>query len=580
MNSSPVSQTTSAKTLWLWPGVVIVAVQWTLRYGVPPVFPDTAEFGILGGLAGGALLLVWWLGFSRAPWVERVGAVAVMIVGVWVTRGLVHASVAGGMMGMMLTLQIVPLLSLALVVWAAASRGLGASGRWAGLAVATAVPCAAMALVRTGGISAGGASDIRWRWSQTPEEKLLAEAKPSSQTAIAEPAIAANAPRWPGFRGAERDGTVRGGVRIAEDWAASPPVEIWRRPVGPGWSSFAVDGDFFYTQEQRGEEEVVACYALSTGVPMWQHADAARFWESNAGAGPRGTPMLAHGRVYSVGATGLINALDARTGAVVWSRNVATELGRKIPDWGFACSPLVIGDRVIVALAGWLAAYDAATGRPLWTGAKAGWGYSSPHRASIAGTEQVVLLNGAGAAGVAIDDGKPLWSHEWKSDGIVQPAVLADGDILIGSGSGMGAKIGVRRLAVTQSAGGWAAEERWTSLALKPYFNDFAVHAGHAYGFDGNGLACIDLADGARKWKGGRYGHGQLVLLAEQNLLIVLGEAGELALVRATPERFVELARVRAIAGKTWNHPVLTGDVLLVRNSEEMAAFRLAAAKR
>jgi outer membrane protein assembly factor BamB len=580
MNTSPDAEMTPAKPLRLWPGVLIVAVQWILRYAVPPVFPDAAQLGILGGLAGGALLLVWWLGFSRAPWRERIAVVGVMIVGAWATRGFVHASVAGGMMGMMLTIQIVPLLSLALVVWAAASRGRGAGGRWAGMVVATAVPCAAMALVRTGGISAGGASDLHWRWSLTPEEKLLAEAKPAARTATAAPAIAANVPRWPGFRGAERDGVVRGGVQLAEDWASSPPVEIWRRPVGPGWSSFAVDGDFFYTQEQRGEEERVACYRVATGAPVWSHAEAARFWESNAGAGPRGTPMLAHGRVYSVGATGLLNALDARTGAVVWSRNAATELGRKVPDWGFACSPLVIGDRVIVALAGWLAAYDAATGRPLWTGAKAGWGYSSPHRAVIAGAEQIVLLNGAGAVGVAFDDGKPLWSHEWKSDGIVQPAVLADGDILIGSGSGLGAKIGVRRLAVARGAGGWTAEERWTSLALKPYFNDFAVHAGHAYGFDGNGLACIDLADGVRKWKGGRYGHGQLVLLAGQDLLIVLAEAGELALVRATPERFAELARVRALTGKTWNHPVLAGDVLLVRNSEEMAAFRLAPARQ
>jgi len=187
-----------------------------------------------------------------------------------------------------------------------------------------------------------------------------------------------------------------------------------------------------------------------------------------------------------------------------------------------------------------------------------------------------VLVNGPGAIGVAPSDGTVLWTHAWAGDSIVQPAVIAGGDLLIGSGSGLADKTGMLRVTIARESGAWIAKERWTSNGLKPYFNDFVVHEGHAFGFDGGILACIDLENGARTWKGGRYGHGQLVLLPDQDLLLVLSEEGELALVRAASESFTEIARFQAVEGKTWNHPVLVGDILLVRNGEEMAAFRLA----
>ena len=302
---------------------------------------------------------------------------------------------------------------------------------------------------------------------------------------------------WPGFRGPERDSVVHG-VRIETDWSRTPPVELWRRPIGPGWSSFAVAGDRVFTQEQRGEDEIVSAYNLKTGDPVWIHRDTARFWESNAGAGPRATPTLSNGRVYTLGGTGILNALDARDGSVFWSRNAATDTGKEVPDWGIASSPLVVGDVVIAATAGWLAAYDLATGKPRWFGPKSGWGYSSPHLSTIGGVEQVVLVNGPGAIGVAPSDGTVLWKHEWAGDSIVQPAVLAGGDLLIGSGSGLADKTGMLRLTVAHEASGWIVKERWTSAGLKPYFNDFVVHDGHAFGFDGSILACIDLEDGTR----------------------------------------------------------------------------------
>ncbi|MBI2150172.1 MAG: PQQ-like beta-propeller repeat protein, partial [Acidobacteria bacterium] len=355
---------------------------------------------------------------------------------------------------------------------------------------------------------------------------------------------------WPGFRGPHRDGIVHN-TRIETDWSKSPPVELWRRPIGPGWSSFAVDGDVFYTQEQRGNDEIVASYRLSTGKPVWRHRDAVRFYESNGGAGPRGTPALSGGRVYTFGATGILNVLDAGTGAVIWSRNVSADSGVKVPMWGFSSSPLVIDDIVAAAAEGKLAVYDIATGTPQWFGPAEGLSYSSPHRIAIDGIPQIVLLRGNGATSFAPANGAVLWRHEWPGGAIVQPAVTADGNVLINTIAGTGGQ-GIRRLAIAHQSGGWTVHERWTSTGLKPYFNDFVVHNSHAFGFDGSILSCIDLADGGRKWKGGRYGGGQLVLLADQDLLLVLSDEGELALVRATPDEFKELARF-----KTDNSPAI-----------------------
>ena len=557
------------------------------------------------------------------------GALVLMPLAVVAVQLVVHPTIARGGMGKMVYFFSIPLLCLALVAWAAATRRLSAGPRRSWLVAALLLGCSVFTLLRTGGVSGDGRADLHWRWTPTPEERLLAQSSgeplalasppaakapvepqpapaseskapapsappaakapekraegPAPHEPAAAPPVAPAAPSeataadWPGFRGPARDGVIRG-ARIATDWSASPPRELWRRAIGPGWSSFAVKGELVYTQEQRGDQELVSCYKLHTGEPVWRHGDPIRHWDSEGGPGPRATPAMHDGRVYSFGGTGLLNALDAGNGAVVWSRNVAAETGVETPGWGFAGSPLVVGDVVIVAASGRLAAYDVASGERRWLGPEGGGGYSSPQLVTIGGVPQVLLLRGARSTSVAPADGTLLWEHKAQpSVSIVQPALTAEGDVLVASGDSMGGN-GIRRLAVALGPAGWSASERWMSTGLKPYFNDFVVHNGHAFGFDGSILSCIDLADGARKWKGGRYGHGQLVLLADQDLLLVLSEEGELALVKATPDAFAELARVPAIRGKTWSHPALVGDVLLVRNGEEMAAFRLSRA--
>lgn len=559
----------------LWPGIVAAVLLALCRFVVPAVAPDVLIFGIPGfaiGLLGAfvfaLVILVWWLFFSRLPWSERLGGLALVIFTLITTNRLVHESISGGAMGNLLYVLAIPVFALALVTWAAFSQRLAHWPRRTALVGIIFFVSGIFMLLRTGGITSSFDNDFHWRWSNTPEDRLLAQ---GDEGAVPAPAGAPiKTIDWTGFRGPQRDGIVHG-VQIKTDWGSSPPVEMWRRPVGPGWSSFSVQNGRFYTQEQRGSEEVVACYDVATGKLVWKHGDAARFYESNGGPGPRGTPTLNNGRVYSLGATGILNVLDATNGTVIWTRNAVNDTGAKIPAWGISASPLIVNDLVIVAASGTLAAYDLAKGTPRWTGPTGGTSYSSPHLVTIGDVQQVVLMNSNGAMGVSPTDGKRLWEHEWSGVPIVQPNITADGDMLIA----VSESSGTRRIGVAQGASGWTAQERWTSEEMNPYFNDFVVHKGHAYGFNGNSLVCIDLANGARKWRGGGYGNGQLVLLADQDLLVVLSEMGDVALVKAVNEQFTELARRPAIKGKTWNHPVVAGDVLLVRNSEEMAAFKL-----
>lgn len=634
MRSTRHHEPTRRKPLRLRPGIILAVFTALVAYAVPRIAPGTEIFSlplgmlsVLAGTAGAVGIAVWWLFFSRAPWPDRLGVLVLMIVAVAATRLFVHQSMARAGMGMLFYFMTIPVLGLALVAAAVVGRNLADGWRRSVLAAAVLLACTPWTLIRTAGVIGGGGAEFHWRWTPTPEERLLAQAdeplvasvpdspvepttRPegigSTRATPAAPgptpprpgAIDTGAPTpgrategldagtsavarapvperisWPGFRGPHRDSVIHG-VRIATDWSASPPTLMWRRPIGPGWSSFAVQGDHLYTQEQRGEDEIVACYRVSTGEPVWRHRDAVRFWESEGGAGPRATPTLHDGRVYAFGATGILNALDAATGRRLWSRNVASDTGRRIPDWGFASSPLIVDDLVVVAASGTLAAYGLESGEPRWRGPSYGGSYSSPHLATLDGVRQIVQLGGPGAFSVSPADGVVLWEHTWEPGAIVQPAMTSDGDIVVNT-LGAAGGLGTRRLSASHGSDGWHLEERWTSIGLKPYFNDFVIHKGHAFGFDGSILASINLADGTRNWKGGRYGNGQMILLSDQDVLLVISEDGELALVSATTDQYRELARFPALNAKTWNHPVLVDDVLLIRNGEEMAAFRM-----
>lgn len=558
------------KNLRLWPGIAIVIIQWILWYILPAIDPETIIIGVFGGLAGGLAIFVWWGFFSRAPRIERWAAIVVMILTLIVTSRLTHKSILTGMQGMMFFVYAIPVLSFAFVIWALVTRELRNRLRRITMVSTILIACGMFLLLRSGGITGNAEADFMWRWTTTHEEELLArnDGKPAASSVAS--ALTDTEAEWPGFRGPGRDGIIHG-IQIKTDWSASPPVELWRKSIGPGCSSCAVQGDFLFTQEQRGEYEIVSCYNLRNGKPVWMHRDSTRFWDSHAGAGPRATPTLSNGRVYSFGATGILNVLHATDGKIIWSANAASDTKTKTPGWGFTSSPLVIDDIVIVAVAGTLAAYDIDNGEIRWFGPDGGDSYSSPHLLTIDGIKQVVMLNGAGATSFSPNSGDILWKHSWSGESrIVQPAQAPNGDVLISDADGSG----IRRIRVTRESGEWKVNELWTSRKLKPNFNDFVIHKGYAYGYVGPGLACIDIANGKGTWKEGRYG-GQIILLADQDILLVISEEGELALIDANPHKFEEFSRFSAIQGKTWNHPVLAGDILIVRNSREMAAFKL-----
>lgn len=557
------------KSLRLLPGVIIVALQWLIRYLLPAIAPNAMTIAVFGGLVGGLAVAIWWLFFSRAARIERWGAIVLIVISLYGTSFLIDESIATANMGLMFIMYSVPVMSLAIVAWAVISRNLMPFPRRVSMVITIILASGMWICLRTNGMTGEGHHDLDWRWAKTDEDRLLAQSENDTSAYTSVPGITDMIAEWPGFRGPDRNSIVYGS-KISTNWSAKPPAELWRRSIGPGCSSFAVHGNLLYTMEQRGEYETVSCYNLTNGTPVWIHRDKARFYDSHAGPGPRSTPTLAGDRVYTLGATGILNVLDAANGSAIWTRNASSDAGVKIPNWGFASSPLLAGDVVIIAVAGKLAAFDISNGDPRWFGEDGGSGYSSPQMLTLNGVPQVLLMSKAGAMSIDPANGKKLWDYSWPiGDRVLQPALIENGDLLLTE-----EYRNIRRISVTQEGDAWKIKELWTSANLKMVFNDVVIHKGYAYGFDGPFVTCIDLLDGKRMWRGNRY-QGFTLLLADQDIILVLTEKGELALVSASPDKFTELSRYQALNGKTWSHPVLAGNIIVVRNAQEMAAFRL-----
>lgn len=403
---------------------------------------------------------------------------------------------------------------------------------------------------------------------------------PAPPEASAPPASPAAA--WTDFRGPSRDGRYRGPIRT--DWPAAGLTPLWKQPGGGGYASFvtagvtagAAAGGRAFTIEQRGPQEVVAAYDIATGRELWTHRWNARFSEMMGGDGPRATPTVDRGRVFALGGAGELRALDAADGRLHWRANILEDAGARNREWGMAGSPLIVDDAVVVTPGGpggkSVVAYDAASGRIAWSALDDRASYSSPMLVTIGGVRQILVFTSDRLLGLSTDGARVLWDYPWKTSPDVnasQPVLVGDNRVFVSTGYGKGAAV----IELTREGDGFTVREIWRNIRMKNQFSTSVLHEGHLYGLDGPILACIDAATGDLKWKGGRYGYGQVMLASGH--LIVLAEDGDMALVRATPERHVELTRFPVFDARTWNHPAIAGGILLVRNLAEMAAFDL-----
>jgi outer membrane protein assembly factor BamB len=394
--------------------------------------------------------------------------------------------------------------------------------------------------------------------------------------AVAAPApSAAPSPYWTDFRGPGRDGHYRERA-ILTDWPAAGLKPVWKQPVGGGYASFVIAGGRAFTIEQRGAEEVVAAYDVATGRELWTNTWTAAFREMMGGDGPRATPTWSDGRVFALGAQGELRSIEDVSGRTVWRTNILEDSGAKNLQWGMSAAPLIVDDTVVVLPGGpdgqSVIAYDRRTGKRAWSAQGDQQAYSSPMLVTLAGVRQILVFSASRIMGLTPDGGRLLWQHPWKTQFDInasQPLVVADNRLLVSTGYGTGAAV----IELTPSGDTLTPREVWRNIRLKNQFTSSVLHEGFVYGLDEAILACLDASTGELKWKGGRYGYGQLVLASGH--LIVLTEDGNIALVVATPERHVEKVRFPALEGKTWNHPAMSDGYLLVRNLAEMAAFDL-----
>ena len=439
--------------------------------------------------------------------------------------------------------------------------------------------CCAAACSRSNDAHYAQLEQNRNQQAQQPAPAATAVPSPSPSASVAaSPGQTASAPAapsrnyWTNFRGPKRDGRYDEAT-VSTNWPSTGLPVVWKQPVGVGYASFVVADGKAYTIEQRRSQEVVAAYDINNGRELWTQKWNAEFSDST-GDGPRATPTWEQGRVYALGATGELRCLDANNGSVIWGKNILNDNSAKNLPWAMAASPLIVDDKVIVLPGGGngksVVAYNKNTGAPVWKALGDPQAYVSPMLVELAGRRQIVVVSSYRVVGLAPENGALLWSYPWDTDmgiNVSQPIMVDKNRFFISSGYGKGAAL----VEVKGSGDSFTASTVWENKNMKNKFNSSVLHNGYVYGLDEGILVCLDVNTGERKWKEGRYGYGQVVLAG--NHLIVTSDQGDLALVNASPDKYTEVARFSAVQGQTWNYPAIANGKLLVRNSNEMAAF-------
>ncbi|MCA9197138.1 MAG: PQQ-binding-like beta-propeller repeat protein [Planctomycetales bacterium] len=438
-------------------------------------------------------------------------------------------------------------------------------------------------------VTGGLIPKFRFVW-QKPKDTLLEQLE-SGASDVPEgiDLVSVTTHDFPQFLGPNRDLNLPN-VELNPDWNLHPPEEIWRKPIGAGWSAFAAVNGFAVTMEQRADAELTTCYSIETGEIVWSNASSTRHHTVMGGAGPRSTPLIYNGFVYTVGATGVFRCLDGRNGQERWSRNLLAEYGisQEADDlkgvaWGRSCSPLAVGNRIVVAVGGpagrdkaSLLAVDHETGETIWQQGNYQVSYASPVLATLLDRQVILHLAEDRLVIHDAESGEALCEYPWPGNSAAnasasQPVAISGNHVFLSKGYGHGSSL----ISISQSNGQWQADEVWHEARyMKTKFTNVVRSGDYIYGLDDIRLECLRWESGELAWKGrNRYGYGQILRVGSH--LLVMAESGELALVELTPDTFKEIGRIPALNGKTWNNLCLFGDRLLVRNAEEAACYRL-----
>lgn len=428
------------------------------------------------------------------------------------------------------------------------------------------------------------APDIVWSWQLDANEERTAWFRDRKEGSVEDPALeepfVIQPQDWPRYCGADGSRIVREPLTV-RDWKAHPPQELWRHPIGEACSSFAVTGPRLFTQEQRGPDECVVCYHTMTGQELWVHQDTTRYETGMGGIGPRATPTVTETSLYALGATGLLTCLDPVTGELKWQRNLPDDSGAAMPQWGYSGSPFLWKDTVIVVAGGSdnraVLACDRDSGEIVWGSGNHHPGYSSPRVEIIDGQPVLLIFHGDGLAALTPDDGQQLWDYPFTNMyqvNVAQP-ILTNRRLFIGTGYN-GRCVALDPWTVVDNR---PAELWQPNRNLKLKFNEAVEYDGFVYGLDDGILCCLDPATGRRRWKGGRYNFGQILLW--DDVLLVQAEKGYVALVSASPERFEEITRFSALQStegtstRAWNVPVVNRSRLFIRSNREAACYQL-----